>query len=177
MADTANHGMPMEIERKYLILRPSETVLQALPDLDRTDIVQTYLQDEGDGFGRRVRRRGTLEKGYIFTYTQKKDVRVGERIELEEEISETRYAALLRQADPARAPIEKTRCCFTHAGRMFELDLYPFEEVYAILEIELASMEEEVCLPDRLTVIAEVTEDVRYQNYALAQAQKFPEGL
>ena len=36
--------MPFEIERKYLIHRPSETLLRSLPQADPTEITQTYLQ-------------------------------------------------------------------------------------------------------------------------------------
>ena len=49
-----------------------------------------------------------------------------------------------------------------------DFDLFPFWEDRAYCEIELQSPEDDVPLPDWLTVIREVTDDPRYTNSALA---------
>ena len=51
-----------------------------------------------------------------------------------------------------------------------ELDVYPFWQDRAVLEIEVESETEAVTLPPCLTVIAEVTADKRYKNVNLAKS-------
>ena len=51
------------------------------------------------------------------------------------------------------------------------MDLYPFEDEYAILEVELNDMNEEVELP-KLDIIKEVTYDTSYRNNSLAHTRK-----
>lgn len=165
----------IEIERKYLILRPSEEELYALPECRITEIVQTYLITAENGALRRVRKRGTEQDGYTYYYTEKTDIAFGERIERERVVGESEYLRLLADADPERRPIEKRRCVFVHDGQLFELDIYPFSDRYASLEIELDDINAEVRLPEYITVIKDVTGDKRYDNCSLAASGKFPE--
>ena len=167
-------GMPIEIERKYLILRPDAEILQSLPECSCTRIVQTYLADDGEGFCKRVRMREDAEHVCEYTFTRKKTVGFGERIELEDTISAERYAALIQNADPERFPVEKHRYCFRYREQLFELDVYAFEQKLATLEIELPSMDTPVQLPAFLTILADVTETPGYSNFALSKALKFP---
>lgn len=87
-------GKPLEIERKYLIKMPSEKLLAELPECKRTEILQIYLVIKQDGVRRRIRRRGTPERGYVCTYTEKSDVSFGVRTEEEREISEEEFERL-----------------------------------------------------------------------------------
>lgn len=176
MADTANHGMPMEIERKYLILRPDEVKLSLIPGCTATEIVQTYLTDE-DGMCRRVRKRGNPRDGYTFTLTRKKTVGFGERIELEEEISPEQYHTLLKESAPDKQTVLKTRYCFAFRKQHFELDVYDFSDTLATLEIELPSIDVPVVLPSFVDLVKDVTGDDRYSNYALSVNLKFPADL
>lgn len=171
--------LPREIERKYLIKRPSAETLSELPDAAADEIAQTYLTPAENGAMRRVRKRGAAERGYKYYYTEKIDVSFGERIELEHEITEEEYSRLLPEADPDRSPIEKTRVCFKWSGRLFELDIYPFSEQYATLEIELDDINEQFALPDPIVIIRDVTGDKRYVNSTLAYTKKLapPEQL
>lgn len=168
-------GQPLEIERKYLIRRPDAQAMQAFPDAVPTQIVQTYLTQDDSGYMRRIRRRGSPEQGWQYTYTRKQAVGFGTRIELEEEITPSRYAALLGEADPAMHPICKVRWCFTHAGQMFELDVYEFSETLATLEIELPDIDTPVELPDGLEILEDVTGKSGYSNFSLARNLAFPE--
>ncbi len=163
---------PMEIERKYLIRRPTPALLTDLGE--RTEIVQTYLVS-ADGFSSRVRKRGTQAVGYTYTHTRKRTISPGERVELEREISPEEYGALLLTADPARRTVEKERYCFTYEGQLFELDVYPWEDSLAVLEIELPSLDTPVRLPDFLEVLEDVTEKPGYTNFALSKELRFPE--
>lgn len=159
---------PMEIERKFLIRRPTQEMLEGLECFSRTHITQTYLVRKSAGTERRIRRRGSSREGYTFFYTEKTDITNGERIERERRISHSEYERFLTEADTSLNQIVKTRYCFFYESRCFELDIYPFSEEYAILEIELDHIEEEVVLPE-LDIIREVTEDKMYRNYMLAR--------
>lgn len=96
---------------------------------------------------RRVRQRGTEEKGYSFYYTEKINVSDGVRIEKEERISKDTYIAYLADSDTALHQISKTRYCFLHNNQYFEMDIYPFSNEYAILEVEVNDINEKVELP------------------------------
>ena len=160
-------SFPLEIERKYLIRYPNLDALKRLPQYSKTEITQTYLKSENPAFGERIRKRGT-NGVYVYTRTYKRDITPDKRIELEEEITQQAYNTLLTKADPMLQSITKVRYCFSYAGMLFELDIYPFWSDRATLEIELASENESFTLPPFLTVIKEVTGDLRYRNRNLA---------
>lgn len=161
---------PHEIERKYLITRPDDITLSTYCG-QYSDIIQTYLEIQENGVCRRVRKRGTAEN-FTYTYTEKKDVSFGDRIEIEREISRAEYEQLLTQADTARSPIIKTRWVFTFEEQVFELDIYPFSDKYATLEIELDDISTPVQLPPFLDVLKDVTGDRRYSNSYLAKTHR-----
>ncbi len=160
--------IPMEIERKFLIRRPTPETIAALGCVSETQIIQTYLYSRTDGTERRVRQRGTAVDGYTFYYTEKTELRSGTRMEKEEKISQAAYIQYLTEADTSLHQIAKTRYCFIYENRYFEMDLYPFSEDYAILEIELHNRNEAITLPP-LEVVQEVTDDKRFRNAALAK--------
>ena len=172
-SNTHTSGVPMEIERKYLIRCPGLDVLDALPDVRCIAMAQTYLMPEDDGFGRRV-RRAVLDGRESFTYTRKKAVAFGECIELEDEITEDEYQTLLTQADLTRKTIHKVRYGFTYQSQYFELDVYSFSATLATLEIELDSIDTPVQLPPQLEILADVTGDAAYSNSALSKTLAFP---
>lgn len=159
-----------EIERKFLIACPALDWLSRAAE--KTEIVQTYLSDDGSGFTERVRKRGK-DGVFTYTHTRKKRVNARRRIELEEEISREDYERLLRRADPTRQTIEKTRYCLYENGKLFEIDVFPFWQKQAFLEIELNDEEERFLWPEQLRCLREITEDKRYTNAALAL--KIPE--
>lgn len=160
-----------EIERKYLIRRPTDDELSAVNGIKRTDIVQTYLSVPENGARRRVRKRGTDSAGWTYTYTEKTDVSFGDRIENEREISRSEYESLIKESSPDRPPIVKSRYVFDYRGQFFELDIYDFSDEYATLEIELESIGDEVFLPPYINVVRDVTGDKRYNNSELARTR------
>ncbi len=160
-----------EIERKYLIIRPTDGELAAIEGVKRSDILQTYLSVPENGARRRVRRRG-ISPDWVYTYTEKTDVSFGERIEIEREVSFEEYERLLRESSPDRPPIDKSRYVFEYEGQTFELDVYDFGGRYATLEIELDDIGREVHLPPYLDIVADVTGDKRYNNSRLAATRR-----
>ena len=156
----------LEIERKFLIRMPDiqwlETAAQA------ADIVQTYLEKGEKGLSGRVRRRSG-KNGTVFTHTEKRHISSMRREEYEREISEEEYRQLLLLADPKRRPVEKRRYVLEYRGQNFEIDIYPFWNDRAIMEIELEDECQAVDFPPEIDIIKEVTEDKRYTNSSIAR--------
>lgn len=165
--------IPLEIERKYLIEMPNMDILKNNVKVSASNIVQTYLCEDGTGFERRIRQRG--QKGdYVYYYTEKKKLHNGVRLENERLISKDEYLDLLNESDYRKKQITKTRYCFVWNNMYFELDVYPQWDKWAILEVELTSENNgEIKLPKFLKMIKNVTDDEAYSNYNLAS--RFPE--
>lgn len=158
---------PFEIERKFLIEYPDIARLEKLPNCRKVDIIQTYLLS-GNGEEVRVRQRG--ENGsYTYYQTTKRAVTGLKRVELERRLSQREYLALLMEADPALRPIRKTRYCLTWEEQYFEIDVFPFWQDRALLEIELSDENAPIRFPKELKVLREVTEDEEYKNHSLAR--------
>lgn len=157
---------PLEIERKFLIEYPDIKWLEGLANCRKVDIIQTYLTArEGDEL--RVRQRG--ENGsYIYYKTLKRSLGGAKRIEIEERLNQEEYLRLLMEADPGKRPIRKTRYCLTWENQYFEIDIYPFWDDKAIMEIELAEETVDIHFPPQIKVIKEVTDDDSYKNASLA---------
>lgn len=164
MTDNTKAEAPLEIERKFLIHYPDKATLQALPGCVTLEIVQTYLE----GGAARV-RRSKGSHGCVYTHTTKRKLTELTRIETERVISEEEYLALLKTADPAYRPIEKTRLCIPYGGHTFEIDIYPFWQDKAVAEVELKSEDEAIAFPQWLDIIDEVTFDPSYKNVVLAR--------
>lgn len=154
-----------EIERKYLIRYPDIEMLSSCAR--KTEITQTYLKSP-DGCTARVRKRG-LDGSYTYTHTRKTRVSDVKRIELEREISGEEYTLLLKDADLSRSVIHKVRYCLEYREQLFEIDVYPFWNDRAIMEIELSDEEQPIFFPPFIEIISEVTADKRYTNSSLAK--------
>ena len=157
---------PYEIERKFLIEYPNLIELENRTDCHKVDIIQTYLK-AGKDEEVRVRQRG-YNGQYIYFMTTKKYITPTTRVEVERRLSQDEYLKLLMEADTSLHQIRKTRFCLTYEGQYFEIDVYPFWNDQAIMEIELLSEAAEIRIPEFLKVIKEVTDDENYKNSSLA---------
>ena len=166
--------MPKEIERKFLIRKPNADDLSKLGNISKATIIQTYLKSDNPKVERRVRQRGSKEDGYTFCYTEKTDVSFGQRYENEEPITINDYIYYLAEADNKLHQIIKTRYCFIYDKKYFELDIYPFNDEYAILEIELNDIDEKFQFPP-LKLVKEVTNMKEYSNHSIATNLSFPD--
>ena len=164
---------PLEIERKFLIVRPEPALLRAQPGVRVYEIEQIYLRCDIPGSSARVRcRRESSADGQTalqYFHTVKHRLAAGICEEDERQISESDFLVLREQADPERHPIRKTRFAFPHAGHRIEVDRYPAWRYSAIAEVELQSADEPMALPPVLTVRREVTDDRRYSNRSMAR--------
>lgn len=155
---------PYEIERKFLIEYPDLTWLNKT--CKKLEIIQTYLKSK-EGEEVRLRQRGS-NGHYIYTQTIKKFISDIKRLELERRLSQSEYLNLIMDADPTKRSIRKTRYCLIYKNQYFEIDLYPFWNDKAIVEIELNDENQNFELPKQLRLIKEVTNDPKYKNSALA---------
>ena len=158
----------IEIERKFLIRMPDEGLLSGMDGCVKWEITQTYLKFGPNGETRRVRRivTGGQEQ---FIFTRKRRITSLSSEETEGEISASEYVELLKEADPARIPVEKLRYRIPYMGQLLEIDIYSFWKDRATLEIELASEEQVLHLPEWISVIRDVSDDFAYKNSMLAQ--------
>lgn len=158
---------PLEIERKYLIEYPDIEWLEKNRNCQRIEIIQTYLNCD-DQEEVRVRQRG-IDGHYIYFQTIKRKVSDLKRIEIEKRLSQAEYLKLLMDADITKRQIRKTRYCLTYENQYFEIDIYPFWNDQAIMEIELSSENADIVFPKEIKIIKEVTDDDNFKNIALAQ--------
>lgn len=167
ITDFLGTDKPYEIERKFLIEYPNLEYLDKLPNCNKVEIIQTYLKSDGDS-ETRLRQRG--QNGY-YTYTKtiKTKISATKRVELESRISKEEYLNSLLEADLSIGQIRKTRYCLTHKNKYLEIDIYPFWQDKAILEIELNHENEKFELPKFIRVIKEVTADDSFKNVNLAK--------
>ena len=161
-----NSKLPLEIERKFLIEYPDLSELERLSNGNFSDISQTYLKSE-NGISERVRAR-TRDGVTVYTHNTKIKLSSMKRIEFEDEIGEVEYRNLLQRADEKCRTIEKVRYCISYGGFVFEIDVFPFWQDKAFMEVEMPSEDTNVDLPDFVKIICEVTDDNRYTNHALA---------
>lgn len=166
-------SIPVEIERKYVIVKPEESVLSALDGYAVSEIEQTYLDSE-ERVTHRVRKRRYADRTVC---TETKKVRIDRMsvFEDEREISEEEYLELLELKKAGTVTLRKTRRVFEYKGQLFEVDTYPEWHHTAIMETELPSRETVVEFPDFIKVVAEVTGEKKYSNAAMSR--EFPKEL
>lgn len=161
------NSSPIETERKYLIRYPDIAALAAMDGARVLRMRQTYLlADENvNARVRQIEENGTVR----YIGTEKRRISAISSYEDEWELTAAEYEDALRQADPERRTIEKTRYVIPHGELRCEIDVYPFWDDRAILEIELPGEDAAVTLPDYLTILREVSGDRRYSNRAMAK--------
>jgi len=158
---------PFEIERKFLIEYPDIKKLESLPNCEKVEIIQTYLTSE-EGNEVRIRQRGK-NGNYIYYKTIKKKISDIKRLEIERRLSKEEYLDLLMKADSSYRQIRKTRYCLTYDKLYYEIDVFPFWDKQALMEIELKDEFEKISIPPFIKVIKEVTNDENYKNHSLAK--------
>ncbi|CAB4196854.1 CYTH domain containing protein [uncultured Caudovirales phage] len=169
----------LEIEKKFLVKFPTSwsTLSEMFDELiDVKRISQTYLKSKDGDPASRVRKTVeglTGDTETVYHFNQKKPVEAGIHEETEYEINKSKYENHLKEADPSKVEVQKTRFVFDYNDQVFELDVFkgPLKGL-AVLEIELEDKDVPVELPPYLKIIKEVTKDKRYSNYELASTHK-----
>lgn len=161
---------PLEIERKFLIIRPHSDLLQHMELCRCVPISQTYMETPDEGRFR-IRKRGQ-GKDAVYVKTVKKKISEICRIEVEERITESEYECYISQKEYCSGTIVKERYCIVWRNTYYELDLFPFWNKFALLEIELLDEAQPYLLPDFVTVLREVTFEKEFRNKSLSIAYK-----
>ncbi len=156
-----------EIERKYLIAYPDVKALEGHPSVVKKEITQGYLS--GGGRVRKIVCNGHTD--YIMTV--KKAVTDITRTEKEWPITQEAYHEALNRLEQGTKLIEKTRYCLARNGYVYEIDVFPFWQDRAFLEVELTAEDEVFPFPKECVLIKEVTHDRRYRNSQLAKQPVF----
>ena len=96
------------------------------------------------------------------------------RQEVEREISKTEYDKLSLEVDSSIVTVEKVRYLLDYNHLTFEIDVYPFSKVLAIMEVELESETQQYTIPKNIKVLKEVTGIKEFGNIPLCTARTFP---
>ncbi len=158
---------PLEIERKFLIEFPDINMLKNIKTCRKVPITQAYLTTPEEG-NFRIRKRGEGDRA-VYIKTVKIKISDIKRIEKENYISKEEYYNYLSQREHITGIISKDRYCIVCGSTYYELDVYPFWNDRATLEIELLSEDQLYKLPEFVKLIREVTFEKEYRNFALAQ--------
>ncbi len=156
----------LEIERKFLVAYPDLKWLEAQPNSRKVEIIQTYLRSAPDEEVR-VRQRGS-EGHYTYYLTTKRPVSGMKRVEIERKLTQSEYLELLMNADTTKRQIRKSRYCLMYDNQYFEIDVFPFWDDQALMEIELSDEDQEIRFPKEIRILKEVTGDPAYKNASLA---------
>lgn len=153
-------------QRKYLI-DFNDSVYQFLNSVgvNSIDIEQTYLQSEQEHYERRLRKR-TLNGENTYYLTVQKKVSEGlSKIVTDKKITEKEYFRLLEY--PIIGTVTKKRFTFIYKKQYFKLDI--IDGSFALLEVNPISSKTKINLPDKLSIVKEVTDDTDYDNATLAK--------
>ena len=168
IAEFLHEKMPFDKGRRFLVKMPSQEYLDSFTSDKRIEVVQTYLNVNNNLSEVRVREREVGGTRYYYqTITRVSDY--GELIEVEKRLSQDEYRELLWEEDMSRERIKKVRYLIEENNLYLELDVYPFWDDKAILELSLGPEKgKKVNFPKDLEVIREITDDPDYDNAAIA---------
>ncbi len=165
-----------EIERKWLVTLPDNPE-NWLIELPRQHITQTYLGSH-DGFSvnqvREIIHFNREHTGLTHTYCEKSNLSENVREEYEVEIPIRVYQQLKLFSLSTHDTICKTRWDVLCEGSKFELDYFPDLSLW-MMELEVDSVERltgHVYFPDFISIIAEVTGNRDFNNFALARKDR-----
>lgn len=162
-APTSASGLPMEIERKYL-LRSCPPAARTVPPVR---IEQGWIP--GQALRERLRRR-TDADGAVSCWRTVKLGPAEARIEVEEATTPDLFAALWELTRQAR--VRKDRYVVPHGAHTWEIDVF-LDRDLVLAEVELGDVQEAVTVPDWLAPYVErdVTGEPAYFNAVLARPE------
>ena len=159
--EIAAHGLPMEIERKFLLHGlPPEAAMAESRRIEQGWLPGTLIRE-------RLRRTMHADGTMHLTRTIKVG-RPGARIELEEPIDPALFTALWPLTIDAR--IRKRRHLIGDGALVWEVDVF-LDRDLVLAEVELTHVDQLVVIPSWLApfVVRDVTNEVAYLNSVMAQ--------
>ena len=164
--NTSNNKLGLEIERRFLIKKPSIAAITAIGGSTVSEILQTYIESAPGTVSRVRERRYSDRTDYV--QTTKTKVSKMSAIEEEREISLSEYKELLLLKKQGTETVAKTRYTFPYLERTVEIDIYPQWSGVAVMEVELPAVDTPLVLPPFIEVIREITGVKEYSNHSLA---------
>lgn len=162
-------------QKKLLIEKPTQEVINQFMESIKTtkiSIVQNYLHTFDAKVERKIVQR-SLNGEYSYYFVEMRDNNNLSRSIKRRIIGPREYKENMHNSNAHLHQIVKDRYCFIYNGIAYRMDLYPFDDKKAMLEVMVSSEGyENVKVPEFIKVIRDVTEDLRYRNYAIAQWQK-----
>lgn len=161
------HGLPMEIERKFLLHGlPARAAMATALRIEQGWLPGTVLRE-------RLRRTTSADGTVRHTRTIKLG-QMGARIEVEEPTDQALFDALWPLTEKAR--IRKRRHLVTEGDLTWEIDVF-LDRDLVLAEIELRDTAQVVNFPSWLApfVVRDVTLDPAYLNSVMAQHSGAPE--
>lgn len=150
--------------RRFLVKMPSQEFLASIPKNKRIEVVQTYLTVTNNVSEIRLRERGVGGARYYYQTMKRKNEK-GESIEIEKRLSVEEYQELLWCEDTSRPKVRKTRYVIETQSCFFDLDVYPYWEDKAILEVSLGPQSGPIsAFPKEIEIIQEITDDKDFDN-------------
>lgn len=172
---TLGEPVALDKQKKFVIKKPNIQTLSTQASITRLQITQTYLTNDGHII-RRVRKISNGEHAIYNSFQQEPLGPSVHLIRKDIKISEEEYRVLLKEAHPDCITLVKNRLCFIANDQSFRLDIFETQHEnmalatdHAMLEVDYHAVWEEINLPDFITVLKEVTDDERFQNYNLAK--------
>ena len=162
--------VPVEVYKKFLIKYPNIEMLESIPNCKKIDIYQKYIKITPNEEVR-IRQRG-IDGSYVYSRTVKRKTADNSMIEIEKRISKGEFIDLFAEHSETDLVVKKDRYCFVYHNQYYEIDIYPFWDDKAILEMEFRDNYHEIEIPPFIEVLSEVTTDEFYQNQKLAIRKK-----
>ena len=163
---------PIEKYHKYLIEVNDEILARFTAEDNYSDahIIQYYLLSD-DGYEKRIRERH-IGEDVLYTYSEANYLSTNERIKTDRVLTSREYNEHKRQIDHSIEMTDKMRYSFINNDLFYKLDVYDFDKTKGILSVA-DNGEAEIVLPDYVTVLKDVTDDIQYKNYYLAKSRKY----
>lgn len=159
--------IPAEFQRKYLVEIPDLEELEKLYHVEIVDMEQFYLPPLNQT--KRYIRKRSQNGNSTYYYIEKKYCgRGGFALKLQNFISEDEYWKMLDTRDINLYPVLKKRVYFVSNNQYFELDLFGGSRKNALLEIRTSTQNTQICIPDGIQVIEDVTDNPSYRNCSIA---------
>ncbi len=155
-----------EIERKFIIKKPSIDTIASMESYSESEILQIYIEDEK--LTHRVRKRVYKNGACEYTENTKSRINAMSAVECENEITCELFDELSKNMEKGARPLLKIRRTFAYLDKIFEIDEYPEWKNTCIMEVELMSEEEKTEFPPFIEVMREVTGERAYSNHSMA---------
>lgn len=165
-------GVPIPIDsfQKFLISMPNLRRLEKdfYCNFSKVDITRTYLTSKSNVVERSVIKTGS-EGDFAYYYTEKRHFDGYDQIDVERHITKKEYLSILSNDSEIIKEIQKIRYGFVWNNKYYELDVFDFCKDKAILKVQLTDRSDKVEVPSVLNVLMDITNDMSYTNFSLAQ--------